>query len=171
MGPRRPSGATASSGCRASSAGHRLHSPLSLGPMARHGSSSRQRKPLRLMKIIPLKTRRSSLSGHRCAMPCRAVDTRLAPLGRLPCNRLPGNAWDLGKKGSRRAICAPVSQKRSLISQRRSRSRESRSAPRNQCILILIEDVRIIIYGAPNERLCQMSLLLIPTMQIAYLSG
>ncbi len=46
------------------------------------------RNPLRLMKIIPLRTRLSSTRG-------------------LP--------WLLGKKGSRRSICASVSQKRLLI--------------------------------------------------------
>ena len=45
--------------------------------------ASRQRNPLRLMKIIPLSTRLSSTQG-------------------LP--------WDFGKKGPRRAICASVSQ-------------------------------------------------------------
>ena len=57
----------------------RLMRPIASG-------ASRHRKPLRLMKIIPLNTRRSSTRG-------------------LPC--------DLGKKGSRRAICSSLNQKRS----------------------------------------------------------
>lgn len=47
---------------------------------------SRHRKALQLMKITTLSTRQLS----KCGMP-----------------------WDLGKKGSRRAICAPLNQKRS----------------------------------------------------------
>ncbi len=60
-----------------------LCGPYSLG-------ASRQRKPLRLIKTIPLRTRRSSTRG-------------------LP--------WDFGKQGSGRTICASVSQKRSLMLQ------------------------------------------------------
>ncbi len=52
--------------------------------------ASRQRKPLRLMKIILLNTRLSSPRG-------------------LPC--------DFGKKGARFAICTSVSQQRSLRAQ------------------------------------------------------
>ena len=63
----------------------RLYNVL-CGPYA--AGASRHRNPLRLMNIIPLNTRRSSTRG-------------------LP--------WDFGKKGSRRAICASVSQKRSLM--------------------------------------------------------
>lgn len=59
-----------------------LCGPYSLG-------ASRQRKPSRLMKIMPLRTRRSSTRG-------------------LP--------WGFGKKGSKRAICASSNQYRSLIS-------------------------------------------------------
>ena len=55
--------------------------PYSLG-------ASHQRKPLRFMKIIPLRTRKSSTRG-------------------LP--------WLLGKNGRSRAICSSVSQKRLLI--------------------------------------------------------
>jgi len=51
--------------------------------------ASRQCKPLRFMKIIPLRTRRSSKRGLAC---------------------------DFAKKGSRRAICASLSQKRSHMS-------------------------------------------------------
>ena len=55
--------------------------PYSLG-------ASHHRNPLRLMKIIPLNTRRSSTRG-------------------LP--------WLFGKNGINRAICSSVSQKRLLI--------------------------------------------------------
>ena len=60
-----------------------------------------QRKPLRLMNIMPLITRLSSTRG-------------------LP--------WDFGKKGSSLAICVSLSQYRSLMSSLRFRSRESRGA-------------------------------------------
>ena len=51
--------------------------------------ASRQRRPLRFTKMIPLNTRRSSTRG-------------------LP--------WLFGKKGRRRSICSSVSQNKSLIS-------------------------------------------------------
>ena len=71
----------------------------SLGPMALGLSPSRQRKPLRLMKIIPLNKRRSSTRG-------------------LP--------WDWGKQDSGRAICAQVSRKRSDMFTARLRTRDPR---------------------------------------------
>ncbi len=78
---------------------HWGHDPLQLcGPYVEE--ASRHLNPLRLMKTMPLNTRRSSTRG-------------------LP--------WDLGKKGSRRAICASDSQKRSDMVTARFSNRESRS--------------------------------------------
>ena len=71
---------------------------LLCGPYS--AGASRHRNPLRLMKIIPLSTRRSSTRG-------------------LP--------WDFGKQGSRRAICASDSQKRSDMFIARFSNRESRN--------------------------------------------